>query len=91
MREGVRGEEKWRWDGTGVPEGRLGEGRGTHTQRGNKGGHWEGGGWTMASVSPAHLGPVEPTEVLGLILRPPRHSPASWVQREWEGGRGEEK
>ena len=30
---GVKGEEKWRWDRTGTPEGRLGEGRSSYTQR----------------------------------------------------------
>ena len=34
---GERGEEKWRWDGTGAPEGRLGEGKGSHAQRGKGG------------------------------------------------------
>ena len=29
---GVKGEEKWRWDRTGTPEGRLGEGRSSYTQ-----------------------------------------------------------
>ena len=33
VREGG-GEEKWRWDGAGAPEGRLGEGRVSSTQRG---------------------------------------------------------
>ena len=40
----------------------------------------------MVSVYPAHLGPGEPAEVPGLILCPPRHPPAVWVLREWEGG-----
>ena len=30
---GVRGEEKWRPDRTGAPEGWLGEGRGSHAWR----------------------------------------------------------
>ena len=33
---GVKGE-KWRWDGTGAPEGRLGERKGSHAQRGKLG------------------------------------------------------
>ena len=41
---GVKGEEKWRWDGTGAPEGRLGEGKGSHARRGKLGNHWEGRG-----------------------------------------------
>ena len=41
---GVRGEEKWRRDGTGTPEGWLKEGRGSHAQRGKLGDHWEGRG-----------------------------------------------
>ena len=40
----MRGEEKWRWDGTGAPEGWLGEGKGFHTLRGDLGDHWEGRG-----------------------------------------------
>ena len=37
---GVRGEEKWKQDGTGTPEGQLGEGegKGSHSQRGMVGG-----------------------------------------------------
>ena len=38
---GGRGEEKWRWDRTGAPEGRLGEGKGSYTRRGKLGDHWE--------------------------------------------------
>ena len=38
---GVKGEEKWRKNGTGTPEGWLGEEKGSHAQ---KGGHWEGRG-----------------------------------------------
>ena len=41
---GVKGEEKWRWDGTGAPEGQLWEGKGSHTRRGKLGNHWEGRG-----------------------------------------------
>ena len=40
----VKGEEKWRWDRTGVPEGKLGDGKGSHAQRGKLGDHWEGRG-----------------------------------------------
>ena len=39
-------------------------------------------------VSPAHLGPWEPAEIPGLILCPLRPPPATWVLREWEGGKG---
>ena len=42
-------------------------------------------------VSPAHLGPREPAEILGLILCPPRPPPAMGVLREGEGGKGEQK
>ena len=42
-------------------------------------------------VSPAHLGPREPSEILGLILCPSRPPPAMQVLREWEGGKGEQK
>ena len=85
---GVKGKEKWRQDGTGAPEGRLGEGKGSHAQRGKLGGQRikrEHG-----QVSPAHLGPQEPAEIPGLILCPPRPPPARWVQKEWEGGKGEQ-
>ena len=41
---GVREEEKWRPDGTGTPEGRLGEGKGSHARRGKLGNHREGRG-----------------------------------------------
>ena len=41
---GVKGEEKWKRNGTGAPEGRLGEGKGSHTRRGKLGDHWEGRG-----------------------------------------------
>ena len=34
--------EKWRWDGTGAPEGWLREGKGSHSRRGKLGDHWEG-------------------------------------------------
>ena len=42
-------------------------------------------------VSPAHLDPQEPAEILGLILCPPRPPPATRVLREREGGKGEQK
>ena len=41
---GVKGKEKQRQDGTGAPEGLLGEGKGSHTQRGKLEDHWEGRG-----------------------------------------------
>ena len=41
---GVKGEEKWRRDGTGAPEEQLGEEKGSHAQRGKLGDHWEGRG-----------------------------------------------
>ena len=93
MWEGVREEKKWRQDGTGAPEGRLGEGKGSHTWRGKGGDSWEGRGseGNMARVSCTHLGPGEPAEIPGLILCPARTPPAMRVLREWEGGRGEEK
>ena len=75
----VSGEEKWRRDGTSAPEGRLGEGRGSHTQRGNRGDPRESGGTegSAAGVSPAHLRSREPAEVLSLILWLRRLPPAS--------------
>ena len=91
--------EMWRQDGTGAPEGWLGEGRGSNAQRdplsvrGSTGtgrdprgiGGSEG---NMASVSPAHSGPEEPAEVPGLILHTQRPPPAARVLREWEGRGG---
>ena len=90
---GVRGEEKWRQDGTGAPEGRLGEGKGSRAQRGKGRDHWEGRGskGSMASISRAHLGPWEPAEIPGLILCPLRPPPATQVLREWEGEKAEQK
>ena len=41
---GVKGEQKWRREGTGTPEGRLVEGKGSHAQRGKLGNRWEGRG-----------------------------------------------
>ena len=69
---GARAEEKWRQDGTSVPEGQLGEGRGSHVQRGNRRDHPEGRGseGNVASISPANVGPGEPAEMPGLILCP---------------------
>ena len=53
------GEEKRRRDGTSTPEGRLGEGKGSHAWKGEGGDNWEGRGskGSMSRVSPAHLGP----------------------------------
>ena len=79
---GVKREEKWRWDRTGTPEGRLGEGKGLGGQRIKR---------ECGHVSPAHLGPQEPADIQGLILCPPRPPPATRVLREWEGGKGEQK
>ena len=83
---GVKGEEKWRQDRTGAPEGRLGEGKGSHAGRGKLGNHWEGRG-TIGSVA-RFWGPQEPAEIPGLILYPWRPPPAVWVLREWGEGRG---
>ena len=38
---GVKWEGKSRWEGTGTPEGRLGEGKGSHVRRGKLWDHWE--------------------------------------------------
>ena len=40
----MKGEEKWRQDRSVAPEGRLGEGKESHAQRGKLGNHWEGRG-----------------------------------------------
>ena len=61
---GVRGEEKWRRDGTGTSEGRLGEGKGSHARRGKLGDHWEGRG-SKGSVDRFPL----PTWAPGSLLR----------------------
>ena len=44
------GEEKWRPDRTGAPEGWLRRGRGSHAWRDPQGLRW--GGWSAPSVSP---------------------------------------
>ena len=90
---GVKAEEKWRQDGTGVPEGHLGEGKGSHAQRGKIGGPLAGQKLRRehGQVFPAQLGPQEPAEIPGLILCPPRPLPAACVLREWAGGKGEQK
>ena len=91
---GVKGEEKWRREGTSIPEGRLGEGKGSHARRGQLGDHWAGRG-SKGSVARFPLltwTPQELVEIPGLILCPPRRPPpAAWVLREWEGGKGEQK
>ena len=89
----VRGEEKWRRDRTGAPEGRLGEGKGSHARRGKLGNPWEGRG-SKGSVARFPLPTWTPRNLLrsrGLILCPPRPLPAVWVRREWEGGKVEQK
>ena len=52
----VRGEEKWRLDRTGAPEGWLGEGRGAHAWRDLQRLGCCGGG-SVPSVCPAQLAP----------------------------------
>ena len=80
---GKRGEEKWRLDGTGAPEGRLGERRDSHTQEGSTHGEEIGKnrerpsgdrriGRRQARVSTTHSGPREPAKVPGLTLLTPR-------------------
>ena len=56
---GVKGEGKWRRDGTGAPEGRLGEGKGSHARRGKLGDHGEDRG-SKGSVArfPCARGPL---------------------------------
>ena len=61
---GVKGEEKWRWDRTGTPEGQLGEEKVSHTQRGKLRNHWEGRG-SKGSVARFPL----PTRVSRNLLR----------------------
>ena len=58
----VKGEEKWRRDGTGASEGWLWEGKGSHARRGKLGNHWEGRGskgsvarFTMPTWAPGSL------------------------------------
>ena len=61
---GVKGEEKWRQEGTGAPEGRMEEGKGSHAQRGKLGNHWEGRG-SKGSIARFPL----PTWTLRNLLR----------------------
>ena len=89
---GVRGEEvEVGW--TGAPEGWLEEGKGSHPQRGKLGDHWEdrGSKGSMATFPLPTWAPRKPTEILGLILCPPRPPPATWVLREREGEKGDQK
>ena len=82
------GEEKWRRDGAGAPEGWLGEGKRSHDRRRILGNHWEGRGskGNMASqVSPAHLSPQEPAEIHPDPL--PTEAPSSRAGPEGVGGR----
>ena len=78
---------------TGSPEGQLGERKCSHAQKGKGEYRWEGRGseGSIGSISPDHLGPGEPAEIPHQILCPPRSPPATWVLREWEGGKGEQK
>ena len=82
----VRGEEKWRWDGTGTPEGPLREVKGSRAQRGKLEDHW--GAEDQKGARPGFPCPLGS---LGLILCPPRPPPAVRVLREWEGGKAEQK
>ena len=88
----MRGDEKWRWDGTGTPEGWLG-GEGIPRPKEEIGGPL--GGQRIkrefGQVSPAHMGPQEPAGIPGLILCPPRPLPAAWVLKEWEGRESKSK
>ena len=63
----MKGKEKWRWDGTGAPEGHLGEGKGSHPGRGKLGNHWEGRG------SKGSMGRFP------LLTWPPRNLLRSWA------------
>ena len=87
--EGV-GEERWTPDRTGAPEGGLGEGGGSHAQRGplmasgsvgterNLQGIGELEG-NAASISPGFSDPGKPAEVLCLNPHILWHPPAMWV------------
>ena len=82
----MKGEEKWRQDGTGPLRGSWGRGRDPTPE----GGDWGTIGRAedqkgVGSGFPCPLGP------LGLILCPLRAPPAMQVLREWEGGKGEQK
>ena len=70
------------WGGKGIPcpKGEIGEPLGGQRIKRERG-----------QVCPAHLGPQEPAEIPGLILCPLRPPPATWVLREREGGKGEQK
>ena len=89
----MRGEEKWRRYGTSAPEGWLGEGKGSHAQKGKGRDHWDGreSKGNVASISPDHLGSWKPAEIPSLILCPLKPPPAARVLREWKGGKGEQK
>ena len=82
---GVKGEKKWRWEGTGATEGQLGKGKGSHARRGKWGDHWEDRG-SKGSMDRFPLPTWAPRNLLrlGLILCPPRPPPATQVLREGE-------
>ena len=79
--------------GGGDPGGDSGGGEGIPRPKGEIGGPL--GGQRIkrehGQVSPAHLDPQEPAEILGLTLCPPRPPPAMRVLKEWEEGKGEQK
>ena len=52
---GVRGEEKWRRDETGVPERWWGKGKGSHAQRGKLGHNFPGARFPLLTRAPGIL------------------------------------
>ena len=82
----VKGEEKWRSDGTGALEGWLVEGRGSHTRRDHSLGVRRIGG-EVACCVPCPLGPQEACWA-PRPGPPPSKDPSSRVGPRGVGGRG---
>ena len=87
-RKDVGGEEKWRWDGTGAPEGRLGEGKGSHARREKGGDHWEGRG-SKGSVARFPLPIWAPRNLLRPQAWSSAHLGPLQPRRSWGSGREE--
>ena len=83
---GVKGEEKWRWEGTGAPEGQLGEGKGSHAQRGKLRNHWESRG-SKGSMARFPLPTCVPRNLLRSRAWSSAHRGPLEPCRSWGSGR----
>ena len=78
--------EKWRRDGTGAPEGWLGEGKGSHAWRGKLGNHWEGRG-SKGSMTRFPLPTWAPRNLLRSWAWTSAHLGPLQQHRSWWSGR----